>query len=138
MREFEIYIDGASKGNPGPAGVGVVICQDWQVVKNIYSFIGEATNNVAEYSALIEGLKECLRLKACNIKINSDSQLLCHQLNLIYKIKAPHILKLYLEARSLMKNFKKVIVEHIPREKNTGADKLANKAIKEAAVLSNR
>lgn len=131
MREIEIYIDGASKGNPGPAGIGVVICRDGQTIKNISGFIGNTTNNIAEYTALIYGLEEALILKAEVLKINTDSQLLCRHLNKIYKVKNPNILGLYNQATRLMSAFKKVSIHNIPRADNRGADKLANKAVKE-------
>ena len=131
MKEIEIYIDGASKGNPGPSSIGVVICKDGETLKNISQFIGHATNNVAEYTALIYGLQACLILGAQNIKVNTDSQLLYRQLNKVYKIKSANIIGLYNQAVHLLSAFKKVSLNHIPREKNLGADKLANKAIKE-------
>ena len=132
MKEIEIYIDGASKGNPGPSGIGVVICQDGQTMKNISSYIGNTTNNIAEYTALIYGLQEGLIMKAENIKINTDSQLLYRQISRIYKIKNVNLLGLYNQARHLMSAFKEVKMNHIPRTENRGADKLATKAIKEA------
>ena len=131
MKEIEIYIDGASKGNPGPSGIGVVIYRDGQTIKNISSFIGNTTNNIAEYTALIYGLEEALMLKAGVLKINTDSQLLYRQLNKVYKVKNPNILGLYNRVIHLMSAFEKVSVNNIPRENNRGADKLANKAIKE-------
>lgn len=131
MHEFEIFIDGAAKGNPGPAGIGVIICKGDAVIENIAKFIGNATNNVAEYTALIYALKAAIELKAKTVIINSDSQLLCKQLNKEYKVKHPNIVKLYNEANILLENFTKVVVRHIPREQNIGADKLANKAVKE-------
>ncbi|MFH0738295.1 MAG: ribonuclease HI family protein [Candidatus Omnitrophota bacterium] len=130
MREVEIYIDGASKGNPGPSGIGVVICRDGEVIKNISSYIGKATNNIAEYTALIFGLQEGLLLKAQSIKVNSDSELLCRQVNKVYKIKNQNILGLYNQALRLMSGFAQVSVRHISREHNRGADKLANQALK--------
>lgn len=132
MGELKIYVDGASKGNPGPSGIGVVICRDGRTIKNIASFIGNATNNVAEYTALIYGLQEGLILKAENIEINTDSQLLYRQLKKIYKIKSANILGLYNQSLHLISVFKQVSIKHIPREENRGADKLANKAVKEA------
>lgn len=132
MKELELYIDGASKGNPGPSGIGVVICKDGQTIKNIASFIGNTTNNIAEYTALIYGLQEGLMLKAESLKINTDSQLLYRQINKVYKIKNPNLLGLYNQAMHLLLNFKEVKINHISRQGNRGADKLANKAIKEA------
>ena len=133
MKQVEIYIDGAAKGNPGPAGIGVVIYQDGSVLKNISNYIGNATNNIAEYTALIYGLQEALILKVENIKINTDSQLLYRQVKREYKVKNLNILGLYNQAIHLMSGFKEVSINHIPRQENRGADKLANIAIKEAA-----
>ena len=130
MKELEIYIDGASKGNPGPSGIGVVICRGKETVKNISTYIGNATNNVAEYTALIYALQEALKLKAEAIKINTDSQLLYRQLIRVYKIKSPNILGLYNQVVNLKEAFKKVSLVNIPRENNRGADRLATQAIK--------
>ena len=130
MKELEIYIDGASKGNPGPSGIGVVICRGQETIKNISSFIGNATNNIAEYTALIYALQEALILRAEAIKIKTDSQLLARQLNKVYKVKHANIIGLYNQAVNLLAAFKKVSINNIPREENRGADKLATEAIK--------
>lgn len=132
MRKVEIYIDGASKGNPGPSGVGIVVCQDGQTIKNISSYIGNATNNIAEYTALIYGLQEGLILKVDKININTDSQLLYRQINKVYKVKSPNILALYNQVFHLLSAFKEFKINHIARQDNRGADKLATQAIKEA------
>jgi len=129
-----MYIDGASKGNPGPSGIGVVICKDSATIKNISSFIGNATNNVAEYTALINALQEGLMLNAEDIEINTDSQLLYRQIKKIYKIKSANIIGLYNQAVRLMSGFKQFSIKNIPREENRGADKLANKAVKQAVI----
>ncbi len=134
MKHLDIYIDGASKGNPGHAGAGVVICQDGEVIKNISVYIGKATNNFAEYSALIYALEEALILKADSLKIYTDSQLLCRQLKKEYKIKSENIIGLYQQALRLVSAFKQVNFQDIPREQNCGADKLATKAVKAALV----
>jgi len=131
MRQLEIYIDGASKGNPGHAGIGVIICRGEEVLKNIAVYIGNATNNVAEYTALIYGLQEALILKAESLKVNTDSELLYRQLKKEYKVKHPNMKVLYQQAVHLMSAFKEVSLKHIPREQNRGADRLATKAIKE-------
>ena len=130
MRTFEIFIDGASKGNPGPSGIGVIICQGSNILKNISSYIGKATNNIAEYSALIYALQEAVILKAEAIQINTDSQLLARQMNKVYKVKHKNIIGLYNQAVNLLAAFKEVSIKHIPREENIGADKLATEAIK--------
>ena len=131
MKELDIHIDGASKGNPGPSGIGVVISCRGEVVKNISSFIGNTTNNVAEYTALIYALQEALKLKAEKLSIKTDSQLLARQINRVYKVKHPNIVGLYNQALGLLEAFKEVKMINIPREENRGADKLATKAIKE-------
>ena len=132
MSYLEIYIDGASKGNPGPSGVGIVIYKEGLRIKNISNYIGMATNNVAEYTALIYALEEALLLKAKSLKINTDSQLLARQLNKIYKVKHAGIKNLYNRAVHLLTGFEKVLIKHIPREENSLADELATKAIKVA------
>lgn len=130
MKELEIYIDGASKGNPGPSGIGVVICRGEETLRNISTYIGEATNNVAEYTALIYALQEALILKAEILKINTDSQLLARQLNKVYKVRHENIIGLYNQALRLLSGFKEVCIKDIPREENKGADRLATQAIK--------
>jgi ribonuclease HI len=131
MKELEIYIDGASKGNPGPSGIGVIICRRGQTLKNISSYIGNTTNNVAEYTALIYALQEALMLKADSVRINTDSQLLFRQINKVYRVKSPNILGLHNQASHLLSAFKQVSFINIPREENRGADKLATKAVRE-------
>jgi len=135
MKVLDIYIDGASKGNPGPSGVGVIICMGGSTVKNISSYIGNTTNNVAEYTALVYALEEALMMKADCLKINTDSQLLYRQLKGYYKVKHPNILPLYERIKHLLSGFKDVTLCNIPREKNCGADKLATEAVKKQAKL---
>ncbi len=129
MNHLEVYIDGASQGNPGHSGVGIVIFHHGLRIKNISNYIGKATNNVAEYTALIYALEEALLLKAKSLKINTDSQLLARQLNKIYKVKHAGIIGLFNRATHLLTGFEKVVVNHIPREENKLADKLATQAI---------
>ena len=130
VNELEIYIDGASQGNPGPAGIGIVITENGQVIHNISEPLGIQTNNYAEYMALIFGLQEAMKLGAAAIKVYTDSQLMCQQLNNKYKIKSPNLITLYRQAKHLLSAFKQVQIKFIPREKNRGADKLAKKATK--------
>lgn len=130
MDRLEIYIDGASKGNPGPAGIGVVICRKGETIKNISRYIGRATNNFAEYSALIQGLEEAITLKADSLVIYSDSQLVCRQIKKEYKVRNDNIKGLFLRAEKMLLAFKEITVKNIPREENRGADKLANLAVK--------
>jgi ribonuclease HI len=127
---LSIYIDGAAKGNPGPAGIGVVLRDaDNALVKNIDRFIGIATNNVAEYTALITGMEEARKLKVKVITINTDSELIAKQLGGEYKVKSPALKDLYSKVSRLLDDFEYVSINNIPREKNKDADRLANKAI---------
>jgi len=130
MNKLELFIDGACKGNPGPGGVGVVIRQDGKIIKEISRYIGDTTNNIAEYTALIFGLQESLILRAESVKINTDSQLMYRQLIKTYKVKHPNIIGLYNQAIQLAGGFKEFSINHINRELNTEADKLATLAIK--------
>lgn len=136
MNKLELFIDGACKGNPGPGGVGVVIRQDGETIKEISRYIGDTTNNIAEYTALIFGLQESLILRAESVKINTDSQLLYRQLIKTYKVKHPNIIGLYNQAIQLAGGFKEFSISHIHREQNTEADKLATLAIKNRYSLT--
>lgn len=131
MKILEIYIDGASKGNPGLAGIGVVICKNGEVIGNVSKFIGETTNNVAEYKALVFALQEALIEGADKVRVFSDSQLLVNQINGEYKIKSEHLKLLYEQAAHLKKGFQFFEISHIARTQNRGADKLANLAIQD-------
>ena len=130
MRDFEVYIDGASKGNPGLSGIGVIICKNGEVIGNISRFIGKATNNVAEYKSLIFALQESLIERADRLRVFSDSELLVNQINGEYKIKNENLRALYVQVMHLKKEFKFFEINHVPRSQNRGADKLANLAIK--------
>lgn len=130
QRSINIFIDGASRGNPGPSGIGVAFCDsDNKVVKRLFKFIGHTTNNSAEYSALIYALQEALIDRYDNVIINSDSELLVKQLNGEYKVKNENIKYYYDLFMNLRRGFCSIEVNHINRENNSMADKLANKAI---------
>ena len=131
MKEIEIYIDGAAKGNPGPAGIGVIIYHGGEAIKNISRHIGRATNNVAEYTALIYALQEALILKARKVKVLTDSELLCKQIKGEYKVRHENLKPLFARIQHLMINFASFEIQHIRREYNCGADKLASQAAKE-------
>lgn len=135
-RALEIYIDGASKGNPGDSGIGVVICEDGDVTKNISKYIGNATNNIAEYVALIFALQEALIQDAAEVKVKTDSQLLFNQINKSYKVKNKNLKLFFEQAQHLISGFKDFKIEHIPRTMNKGADKLATKAVREQAKMA--
>ena len=128
-KNLELFIDGAAQGNPGEAGIGVVICHNKGVIKNFSKAIGIATNNVAEYYALIYGLQEALILRAGGVIVNTDSELLARQLNQLYKVKNAMLKPLYEQARHLFTGFTSIKINYIPRQQNRGADKLATEAI---------
>ena len=132
MKRLKIYIDGASEGNPGPAGVGVAIYNDRnEVIAKIQKYIGEATNNAAEYRALIYGLTEALLLKASYITVYTDSELIANQMNAKYKVRSKQLQQFYQEATHLLNGFKQVKIEHIPRSENRLADVLAYNAVRQ-------
>lgn len=122
---LEIFVDGACRGNPGPAGIGIVIKRGGKTVAEISRPIGEATNNIAEYSALVCALQEALVLKAARVNISTDSELMFHQLTGSYKVKDQKLKFLYDQVQQLKRGFANVALVHIPREKNKEADKLA-------------
>ncbi len=125
-----VSVDGASRGNPGKAGVGVAIFdKDLNVVKEVSEYIGVATNNVAEYKALILGVKLSMRYNAGNILFRSDSELMVKQIMGKYRVKSIQLMYLFTEAQSLLKNLPKWEIMHVPREENKEADSLANKGI---------
>jgi ribonuclease HI len=124
---YRIFCDGASKGNPGPAGIGAVIKDPMgKNLAEIAKPIGIATNNVAEYSALLEALKVCDRRKWTPVEVFSDSELLVKQLKGEYKVKHPGIRPLHAKARGFLARLGCERIQHIPREENEEADRLSN------------
>ncbi len=125
-----IYIDGAARGNPGASGIGIVIKdQAGKKIREFYKYIGEVTNNIAEYTALVYSLQEALMLGIKDIVINSDSELLVKQLNGEYKVKNEGLRTHYEQFLHLKAGFNTIVVNQISREQNKDADKLANQAI---------
>lgn len=125
------YCDGVSKNNPGEAGIGVVIMNgEYKILNKISEYIGIATNNIAEYSALINALKTALKLKANNILIYTDSELVVKQIKGEYLTKNANLMVLRNEVLDLIKQFFKCNIVHISRENNKLADKLANLGVK--------
>ncbi len=124
-----LFCDGASRGNPGPGAYGFVLYQDALVVFEEGQCLGEVTNNIAEYRAMIRGLEAALKHGATDIIVKSDSELMVRQLNGIYKVKTPHILTLFQEAQALLRKFSSTKIQHIRREENRRADALCNQAL---------
>lgn len=130
MKKLTIHSDGGARGNPGPAGIGVVITDEkGEVVDTISRYIGETTNNQAEYQALVAGLKKVVDLKAVEVDCFLDSELVVKQLNKEYKVKDPDLAKQFIKVWNLMPKFKKITFNHVYREKNKEADQLVNQAI---------
>ena len=127
---YQIYSDGASRGNPGPAGIGAVILDDkGKTVHEIAKYIGETTNNVAEYEALLAALDYCVKKKISPVEILADSQLLIKQLSGEYRVKHENIKPLYQKAQGYLTHLQVTGYKHVPRELNKAADKLANRGI---------
>ncbi len=124
-----IHIDGAARGNPGPAAFAYVIYHDGEELLDGGGVIGTTTNNVAEYTALIEALKKAAELKATEVLIRSDSELLVKQMTGQYRVKNANLLPLHREASRLARPFGSVRYSHVPREENRRADRLCNEAL---------
>lgn len=125
-----IHIDGGSRGNPGPSGFGVhAVDGTGQVVAEHFGFIGIATNNVAEYQALVHAFKLAAARRARHIEVRSDSELVVKQMNGLYKVKHPDMLTLWRQASTLRRSFESVDIRHVRREQNKQADALANRAM---------
>lgn len=130
--KLQIYTDGGARGNPGPAGIGVVIWFGDELVGRHKDYIGEATNNQAEYKAVILALLEAKKIGAEELEFFLDSELVVKQLNREYKVKDKDLAPLFVQVWNLSLGFKKATFQHVPREKNKEADKLVNEAIDQA------
>ena len=136
VSKVTVFIDGASRGNPGPASIGVVF-QDGKGVtlKTLSEKIGVATNNTAEYFGLIFALQEALMMGVKEIEIFADSELLVKQCRGEYKVKEESLKQLSALVKHLRQGFKKITIAHVPREQNKLADREANKALDEGFLL---
>lgn len=136
MKKLLLYVDGGSRGNPGPAGIGIVMLDEkGHKVKEFNKYINVTTNNIAEYNAVIYGLQEALMERADEVELNLDSELVVQQLKGEYRVKNSNIRTVFEQALHLISGFKKVDIKHITRDKNKQADKLANKAINLGGLL---
>ena len=128
-----IYTDGGARGNPGPAGSGAAIYRakgdGEELVEEFGKYIGEATNNVAEYTALLFAIRRARELEATSVDFMMDSELIVKQMRREYKVKEPSLATLFTKVWNETIHFKKVTFTHIPREKNKAADKMVNEAI---------
>ena len=135
MQKIIIYTDGGARGNPGPAGIGVQMLQGEKVVKEISEYIGEQTNNYAEYMALIRALEEAQKLFGTELRdmvveVRMDSELIVRQMQGVYKVKEPTLKELFAKVATLkMESVPNLTFAHVRREKNKRADELVNAAI---------
>ncbi|MBI5190685.1 MAG: ribonuclease HI family protein [Nitrospirae bacterium] len=129
-RKLILHTDGASRGNPGESGLGVFMeDENGQVVGKLARYLGSTTNNQAEYSALIEGLKKAIEMGAKEVEVYADSELMVKQMNGLYKVKDAGLQIRHAEARILVAKLGRVVIKYIPRAMNKEADALANEAI---------
>lgn len=132
MTSAQAWIDGGARGNPGDAGYGVLF-EGPDGTEEICGFLGRTTNNVAEYAGAIAALSYAHHRGVKRLEVFSDSQLLVRQVLGEYKVKSPHLVPLFLQLLSLRRKFDDFHIQHIPREQNRDADRLANVAIDERA-----
>lgn len=129
-KKLIIYTDGGARGNPGPAGIGAVAKNEkGEIVFEISEYIGETTNNQAEYRALLAAIEKAEKLDVEELDFVLDSELVVKQLNREYKVKNQDLAPLFVKIYNAIMSFKKVTFKHVPRELNKEADALANKAI---------
>lgn len=132
------FTDGGARGNPGPAGIGgVVLDHEGVVIGEVSEYIGETTNNQAEYRALLATLQKAKALGATHVDCYLDSQLVVRQMNREYKIKDPGLAKIFIQVYNLCPTIGTVTFTHVPREQNAAADRLVNRAI-DAQLAKNR
>jgi ribonuclease HI len=130
---WRLYVDGASRGNPGPAGAGAVLLDPaGRVAEEASRFLGRTTNNVAEYQALLLGLELARRHGVTHLEIFADSELLVRQLTGRYQVRSPHLKPLYQAVRQALTDIPAWRLTHVPRQQNQAADRLANAAIDQA------
>jgi ribonuclease HI len=136
LTEVVVFTDGASRGNPGPAASGAVLYSgSGEKVSEVSRYIGQATNNVAEYLGVIYGLQEAAFLGVKNVRLKTDSQLISRQLNGKYKVKDAGMKIFFDIAKNIFRYFESIVIEEIPREENREADLMANRALDEKALL---
>jgi ribonuclease HI len=129
-KHLTIYTDGGARGNPGPAGIGAVAYdENGTIIFEISKYLGEMTNNQAEYRALIAALEKASEIGAETIEVMMDSELIVKQINRQYKVKNAGLAPLFLKVHNLTQQFKSAKFRHIPRERNKVADALANEAM---------
>jgi ribonuclease HI len=130
VAQVVVHVDGGARGNPGPAAIGVVVsARDGEVLDEYAERIGVATNNVAEYRALLRGVERARALGASEVEFVNDSELVAKQLNGAYKVKHPAMKPLYEEAIAALRAFERWTIRSVPRAQNARADALVNDAL---------
>jgi len=133
-KRLVVHSDGAARGNPGPAGIGVVLSDErGRALARLARYLGKATNNQAEYAALLLALETAAAYRPAHIDVLLDSELVVKQLQGVYRVRSPELRPLYERSRALLQHFPSASIRHVPRHENRQADALANKAIDEAA-----
>lgn len=133
-KKLIIYTDGGARGNPGPAGIAAVFCdgeQENRILGQDKKYIGETTNNQAEYQAVVLALQKARQMKADEVEIRLDSELVASQINMAYKIKNKEFQDSFIKIWNLRQSFKKTVFKYVSREQNRLADKLVNQVIDE-------
>jgi ribonuclease HI len=135
VKHATLFADGGSRGNPGPAAGGAVLfADDGTPLREIGEYLGVATNNVAEWTAVLLGLRAALELGIEDLDVRLDSELVVRQLSGAYRVKHPNLIPIFGKVRSLLRQFKRVDVKHVRRAENAAADALVNRALDEAAA----
>ncbi|GAC1426805.1 MAG: hypothetical protein NVSMB64_33010 [Candidatus Velthaea sp.] len=128
--KITIFADGGSRGNPGPAASGAVLTDETgEVLREIGTFLGVATNNVAEWTGLLTGLEAALELGATDITVRMDSELVVKQLSGAYRVKHPNLIPLHAKAKTLLRKFARTDIAHVPRKANIAADAVVNQTL---------
>ncbi len=130
---YKLFTDGGARGNPGPAAIGAVLYQNDQEIATVSEYIGEATNNQAEYRAILAGVELALEKEVKDLECFLDSELIVEQLNQRYKVKDKELAKLFVKVWNLTLKFDKISFVHVRREKNKRADQLVNQALDKQA-----
>jgi len=135
--ELHVFIDGAARGNPGPAAIGVVVLtRQGRRVAAFGEAIGEATNNFAEYTALVHALRLLSAYEVDRLRIYADSELVVRQIRGLYRVKEKSLRSLHSQVMSMLGRYRDWSIQHVPREENREADRLANRALDEAGSSS--
>ena len=135
--KFKLFTDGGARGNPGPSGIGGILYKNDKILDSFSEYIGEGTNNQAEYTAILRGVELALKHNIDILVCYLDSELVVKQLKREYKVKNKELAKIFIKVYNLTLKFKKIIFFHIRREKNKEADALVNKALNKNKKYNN-